>query len=104
MDGGGHGHLGQSRSHELEERHLGRGVLHGHAIGLQVEVALPPQDLGLIRVIQVAVDDLLRQGERPVQPLAHHLQAGGHVLVGGLDERGSGVDLGHGKTLLASAV
>ena len=32
VDGGGNGHLGQSRGNELEHRHLSGSVLHGHTV------------------------------------------------------------------------
>ena len=42
------------RAHELEERHLRGGVLHGHAIGPQLEVALARLELLPRRVVQMA--------------------------------------------------
>ena len=39
VDGGGHGDLGQAGGHELQQRHLRRGVLHGDAVGVEVGVA-----------------------------------------------------------------
>jgi len=68
VNGGGHGHVRQAAADELEHRHLGRGVLHGHAVGPQPQVSAPAVDLLRVGVVEVAVHDLLRQGERPVEP------------------------------------
>lgn len=68
VDGGGHGHPGQAAADELEHGHLGRGVLHGHAVRVQTQVRPATVDVLGVGVSQVAVHDLLRQGERPIEP------------------------------------
>lgn len=68
MDGGGHRHLGQTAADELEHGHLGRGVLHGDAVGPQPQVRAAAVDVLAMGVIEVAVHDLLGQGERPIEP------------------------------------
>lgn len=88
MDRAGHGGLAAARGHELEQRHLRRRVLHGHAVRTQVQVALAADDLLRRGLVQVSVDDLLGQRQRTVQALPHHLQVGGHLLVNGLHELG----------------
>ena len=45
VDRRGHGRLGQAGGHELQQRHLGGGVLHGDAVGVEVVVAAAPLDL-----------------------------------------------------------
>ena len=87
----------------LKNGHLRGGVLHRHAVGLEVEVALacrrgstrprfhihrrfmcrcmPPNitsdDLGVGRVLEMAVHDLLAEGEGAAEALAND----GDVLV-----------------------
>lgn len=68
MDGGGDGHLGQAAADELQHGHLGRGVLHGHAVRPQPQVGAAAVDLLVHWVVQVAVYDLLGQRERPAEP------------------------------------
>lgn len=68
VDGGGHGHFGQAAADELQHGHLGRGVLHSHAVGPQTQVRAAPVDLLAVGVVQVTIHDLLRQGEWPVEP------------------------------------
>ncbi len=59
VDGGGHGHFRQAAADELEHRHLGCSVLHGHAVGMQTEVSAAAVDLLVVGVFEVAVHDLL---------------------------------------------
>ena len=68
MDGGGDGDARQPAADELQHGHLGRGVLHGHAVRPQPQVGAAALNLLARRVVQVAVHDLLRQRERPAQP------------------------------------
>ena len=56
--------LGQAGGHELEQRHLGGGVLHGDAVGVEVGVAAAPLELLAVRVAQVVDEDLLGKRER----------------------------------------
>ena len=79
-----HGDLGQAGGHELQQRHLRRGVLHRHAIGVEVGVAGAPLELlargsprWLTRIFSVSVSGRPRRsaaelrpfGERGVDPL-----------------------------------
>ncbi len=51
---------GESGGDELEEGHLRGGVLHGHTVGLELEVRLAPLDVGArCRILQMPVDDFL---------------------------------------------
>lgn len=68
MDGGRHGHFGQPAADELQHCHLSSGILHGHAIRPQAQVGLASLDLLLRGVIQVAIYNLLGQGEGTVKP------------------------------------
>lgn len=68
VDGGGDGDPGQAAADELQHCHLSGGILHGHAVGPQAQVRAAAIDLLAGWVIQVTVDDLLRQGERPPEP------------------------------------
>lgn len=65
VDGGGDGDFGQAAADELQHGHLSGGVLHGHAVGTQAQVGAAAIDLLAGWVVQVTVDDLLRQRERP---------------------------------------
>ena len=40
----GHGGGGQAGGHELQQRHLGGGVLHGHPVGVEVVVGAAALD------------------------------------------------------------
>jgi hypothetical protein len=59
VNGGRDGDGRQAGGHELEERHLCGGVLACDAIRSQLEVGHATLDLGLVRVIQMAVNNLL---------------------------------------------
>ena len=61
---------GEPGGHELEQRHLGGGVLHGDAVGVEVGVAAAPLELLALGVGEVVDEDLLGEGERPAEPLA----------------------------------
>ena len=71
VHGGRHRHLGQARGHELQQRHLRGGVLHGHAVGVEVGVGTAPRrgpaPRGSRRWL---IEDLLGEGERPAEALA----------------------------------
>ncbi len=64
---GGHSHPGQPAADKLEHRHLGSGVLHGHAVRTQLQVAVAANDVLLARLVQVAVQDLFAERQRTVQ-------------------------------------
>ena len=81
VDGGGHGHLGQATADELQHGHLGGGVLHGHAVRSEAEVAGASLYVLPGGVIEVGVEDLLGQGQGPPQSLLYNLQVGDQFLV-----------------------
>ncbi|MNX92167.1 hypothetical protein D3C86_1242960 [compost metagenome] len=98
VDRRGHLHPGQVGLHELEDRHLRGGVLHDDAIGPQAEVGgARHQDL-VGGLVQVAEDDLLRQGQGTRETLANDREALLHAFVDGPDHFRGGVD--HGRTSL----
>ena len=71
VHGGGHGHLGEAGGHELQQRHLGGGVLHGDAVGVEVGVAAAPLELlALAGRARWLIEDLLGEGEGPTEALA----------------------------------
>jgi hypothetical protein len=83
---GGDGGLGETGGHELEDSHLGGGILACDALIKELAVALgmgrggvahvraelevrdTTLNLLLMRVVEMTVDDLLGEGERAVQP------------------------------------
>jgi hypothetical protein len=62
VDGGGHCGGVAARQHELKQRHLGGGILHGHAVGARRNVALAGRELLVLGVVEVAEEDLLGVG------------------------------------------
>src|SRR4029453_1733134 len=70
VHGGRHRGGRQAGGHELEQRHLGGGVLHGQPVGVEVAVAAAPLELLAVGVAQVVDQDLLRPGERSAEPFA----------------------------------
>lgn len=59
MNRGGHSHPRQATADELEHRHLGRSILHGHAVRMQSQVSSATVDILIVGVSQVAIHDLL---------------------------------------------
>lgn len=63
----------QSTAHKLQKSHLGTGILHSHAIGLQLQVGLAPNvpsaiciaQERLFWVFQMRVENLLGQRQLP---------------------------------------
>ena len=52
-------HLRQTGADKLQHGHLGGGVLHGHPVGPQPQVAGAPLNVLTGGVIQMGVEDLL---------------------------------------------
>ena len=96
-----HRDLGQARGHELQQGHLGRGVLHRDAVGVELRVRLAPIEPARLGVGQVVDQDLLGEREGPTQPTPTDRHTAGQLGVDLLDqfERGVGGD-GHGTDLL----
>ena len=76
VHGGRHRHPCEARGHELQQRHLGGGVLHGDAVGVEVVVACGPARASWLGVAEVVDEDLL--GER--EPAAEAVAPEGHPL------------------------
>ncbi len=101
VHGGWHGHLGQAGGDELQQRHLGGGVLHGHPVGVQVVVGDPTLDLGG-GIGQVGDQDLLRQRQGTAQAgagVVDTLVEAGVCVVDKFDRRAGGD--GHGVPSIA---
>lgn len=82
VDGGRSGDAGHAGAHELEDGHLGGGILASNSVGAELEVAGATLDLLTVGVVQVRVENLLSEGERPVvQPLPDNAQVLAHLLV-----------------------
>src|SRR5690606_18952211 len=60
--GGGDLDFGQAGGHELKPRHLGGRVLHGDAVGAQIDVAVAPLEF-LIGGVEVVHQDLFGKGQ-----------------------------------------
>jgi hypothetical protein len=73
--------LGHAGRHELQDGHLGGGVLASYAVGAELEVAGAALNLLVVRVVEMRVEDLLGKGERAVEALAHDAQVLAHLLV-----------------------
>lgn len=81
VDGGGVGNGGHASRHELEDGHLGGGILAGNTIGAETEVGDTALDVLLVGVVQVRVEDLLSVGEGAVETAADNGEVLGHLLV-----------------------
>jgi hypothetical protein len=81
-----HRHLVEAGGHELEQRHLRGGVLHGDPIRTEVGVALAAGELLALGVEQVVHQDLLAQRERSSEPAAAERDPLGQPAVDGLDQ------------------
>lgn len=72
--------LGKIARHELQNRHLSRGVLHVDTVGLEPQVGVSTNTASivgvaeqrLLDVVQVAVQDLLGQGQALLAEHATH--------------------------------
>lgn len=68
VDGGGHCYFRQSTTDELQHCHLCCCILHGHSVWTQAQVCTPSCNFLTCRLIQMAINNLLCQSKRPVQP------------------------------------
>merc|ERR1719232_30647 len=59
MDGGGDSNLWKATADELQHGHLGCGILHGHSVWSQAEIAGSSFNVLVCRIVQVRVEDLL---------------------------------------------
>ena len=59
--------LGQTGRHELQQRHLGGGILHCDAIGMEVGVRDTPLQVLTLRIGQMVDENLLGEGQRSAE-------------------------------------
>jgi hypothetical protein len=78
VDGGRNGHARAPRLHELEQGHLGGGVLQSHAVHAQPEGRLAPIPGLCGEILGVRHQDLVGQREGPTQPLPCLIQTLAH--------------------------
>lgn len=76
VNGGRDCGLGESGRDELEDSHLGSGILHGNTIRTKTEIADTTLDFLAFRVVEMSVDDLFREGQRTVETAANNLYRG----------------------------
>lgn len=81
VDGGRVGDGVHAGGHELEDGHLGGGVLTGDTIRSELEVRGTSLDLLAMGIIQMGVEDLLGIGQGAVETGADDLKVLGHLLV-----------------------
>lgn len=81
VDGGGGRDGGHASRHELEDGHLGGGILASNTVGAELQVAGTTLDVLVVGVVQVRVEDLLGKGERTVEAATHNLEVLAHLLV-----------------------
>jgi len=89
-----HGSGVSAREHELQDCHLGGGILHGNAIRAQSEVGGAAIEL-LFRIGEVAEEHLFSQRERAIQTAPNDGQAFAGGVVNRLDKLGGGFDGRH---------
>jgi len=93
-----HGSGVSAREHELQDRHLGGGILHCDAIRAQLEVGGAAIEL-LFRIGQMTEENLLRQGQGPTKAAPDDGQTFAGCVVNRLDKLGGGFDGRHGSLL-----
>ncbi len=74
-----HGSLVEPGGHELEQRHLCGGVLHGDTVGVEVGVAVAALQFLVLRVGQVVDQDLLGERQRTSEAVTADLHVGREV-------------------------
>jgi hypothetical protein len=81
-----HSHAGLASSRELEEGHLGGGVLHGNAVRVEFgKISAALVGSVFCAIDQVAVENLLGESERAAKLLAGNSDACRNASVCGLD-------------------
>lgn len=81
VDGGGGLDTLHVGGHELQNGHLGGGILASNTIGAQLEVRDTTLDVLAVGVVQVRVQDLLGESERALQTGTDDGEVLGHLLV-----------------------
>jgi len=80
MHSGRNSNTRDARRHELENSHLGSGILHGNTVRVQIKIALLLLDL-LGGILQMAVEDLLGIGHGLRPLLAELSKTPEHLVV-----------------------
>ena len=73
---------GHAGGHELEDSHLGSGVLASNTVGAQLQVGGTTLDVLSVRVVQVRVEDLLGVGQRALQTSTDDVEVLVHLPTG----------------------
>ena len=82
VHGGRDCNFGAASLHELQEGHLGGGVLHGHAVRGEVNIGLATlKRCGGEAVEEVCVEDLFGEGEWAAQHTTCGLDPGRHAFI-----------------------
>lgn len=81
VDSGRIGDRGHAGRHELEDGHLGGGILAGNTIRAQPEVRDTALDLLTLRVVEMGIQNLLGVCEGAVETAAHNGEVLRHLLV-----------------------
>lgn len=74
-------HRRHTGAHKLQDGHLGRRILAGHATWSQLQIRLAPLDVLAVRVVEMRIQDLLTVREGSVEARAYNLQVLVHLLV-----------------------
>jgi hypothetical protein len=81
VDGGGGLDRIHASGHELEDSHLGSGVLASNAVRAELEVGGTTLDVLSMRIVKVRVEDLLGVSERALKTRTDNVEVLGHLLV-----------------------
>jgi len=81
LNGNGVLNLVETSAHELENGHLGSGILASNTVGTELKVRDAALDVLALGVVQVRVENLLTVGERAVETRPDDVEVLGHLLV-----------------------
>jgi len=81
VDGGRVCNGGHAGRHELENSHLGGGILASHTIRAELEVRHTTLDLLAVGIVEMGVENLFGVCERPIEPLTDDGKILRHLLV-----------------------
>jgi hypothetical protein len=84
----GHRHALAARLHELQQRHLGRGVLQRDTIDVESKDRTTALPFLAVEVVAVRYQDFFREGQAAAERLAGTGKTVGHGGVEGADLRG----------------
>lgn len=81
VDGSGSSDGGHASGHELEDSHLGSGILASDTVGAKLEVGAATLNLLSVGVVKVRVQNLLGVCERTAQTTTNDVEVLGHLPV-----------------------